>query len=63
MEVKAVFSYISSFFVRLRGMETPARIAPAHEKRASSSFNYESNRTGFAVPGSDEKNADLSRAH
>jgi hypothetical protein len=40
MEVKEVFSYISSLFVRLRGMQTPAKeCIGAYENRAFSSFS------------------------
>ena len=42
-------------------MHTPARSCTgAYEKRASSSFNYESNPTGFAVPVRNEKEGILS---
>jgi hypothetical protein len=40
-------------------MLTPAKeCMGAYEKRASSSFDYESNPTGFAVPVRDEKGSD-----
>jgi hypothetical protein len=54
MEVKEVFSYISPLFVRLRGMQIPVmKCIGAYEDRAFSSFNYESNPIGLAVPGRD----------
>jgi len=60
MEVKEVFSYICPLFVRLRGMQTPAKeCIGAYEKRASSSFSYESNPTGLAVPDTPKKSGDF----
>jgi len=35
----------------------------AYEKRASSSFDYESNPTGLAVPVRDEKESDSQRSN
>jgi len=61
MEVKEVFSYISPLFVHLRGMQAPAGACiGAYEKRAFSSFNYESNPTAFAVPVREKKRRALS---
>jgi hypothetical protein len=64
MEVKEVFSYIAPLFVRLRGVQSPAtECIGAYENRAFSSFYYESNPTGLAVPGHSEKERGFQRAN
>jgi hypothetical protein len=62
MEVKEVFSYNSPFFVRLRGMQTPAtECIGAYETRAFSSLIINRIRPASRFPDTPKKSGDFQR--